>query len=67
MIDLTTLSGEELTLNCDLIYKIIEAPDTIITLTDGKVMRVTETKDEVVTKVINFRRRIHVGVPGGEK
>lgn len=67
MIDLTTLSGEEFTLNCDLIYKIVQAPDTIITLTDGKVIRVSDTKEEVIEKIVDFRRRIHVGVPGGEK
>ena len=67
MIDLTTLNGEEFTLNCDLIYKIVEVPDTLITLTDGKVMRVIETKDDVVGRIINFRKRIYVGVPGGEK
>ena len=67
MIDLTTLGKEKFTLNCDLIYKIVDAPDTIITLTDGKVMRVAESKDEIVTKIIEFRRRIYVGEAGGEK
>ena len=36
MITLTSISGKEFCLNSELIYKIEEAPDTIITLTDGK-------------------------------
>lgn len=66
MITLTALNGEEYVLNCDLIYKIIEAPDTIITLTDGKVLRVSNSKEDVVNRIIEYKRKIYINLPGGE-
>lgn len=59
MIMLTSIKGEKFCLNSDLIYKVIEAPDTIITLTDGKVLRVEEKCDEIRKRIIDFRREIY--------
>lgn len=56
MITLRKLNGEEFVLNSDLIEMIMENPDTTILLTNGKHLIVKETKEEVVEKVVSFRR-----------
>ncbi|MER2175169.1 MAG: flagellar FlbD family protein [Carnobacterium sp.] len=66
MIALTAVSGKEFYLNCDLIYRVDHSFDTIITLTDGKTVRVTESEKEIVEKVIQYKRRIYNGLSEGE-
>ena len=58
MIRLTRLNHAALVLNSDLIEHIEETPDTVITLTTGQILRVRETADQVVTRIVEFRRRI---------
>lgn len=58
MIKLTSLQGEEFFLNTDLIERVEELPDTIITLTSGKKMRVVEDANTIVEKFINYKRKI---------
>ena len=48
----------ELVLNAELIETIEETPDTVITLHNGKKMIVEESMDEVVQKVIDYKRAI---------
>ena len=43
-------------LNSELIETIMETPDTTILLTNGKHLIVRESKEEVVKKVVEFRR-----------
>ena len=57
MIPLSKLNGEEFILNCDLIEMIMENPDTTILLTNGKLLIVRESKEEVVERVAAFRRK----------
>jgi flagellar protein FlbD len=59
MIQLTRLNHIPLVLNSDLIEHIEVTPDTVITLTNGQIIRVLESADEVVTRVVNFRRSIY--------
>lgn len=59
MITLRACSGKEFVLNCDLIYKIEEEFDTIITLTDQKTLRVEEKPEEIVEKVKEFKQGIY--------
>lgn len=64
MIYLTRLNFASLVLNSDLIEHIDVTPDTVITLTTGQILRVRETAEEVVSRIVEFRRRIfdrHVG------
>ncbi len=56
MITLTKLNGEQFVLNCDLIEVITENPDTTILLTNGKHLLVRERKEQVVNKVVEFKR-----------
>ena len=58
MIHLTRLNHIPLILNSDLIEHIEVTPDTIIVLTSGEKFVVTESVDEVLEKVIEFRRSI---------
>jgi flagellar protein FlbD len=45
-------------LNSDLIEHIDVTPDTVITLTTGQILRVRETADEVVERIVQFRRLV---------
>ena len=58
MIQLTRLNHIPLILNSDLIEHIEVTPDTVITLTTGQRFLVLESADEVVGKVVSFRRSI---------
>jgi flagellar protein FlbD len=60
MIELTKLSkagDEKFVINADLIEFVESIPDTLICTTTGKKMLVKETVDEVVEKVVAYRRR----------
>jgi flagellar protein FlbD len=58
MIQLTRLNHIPMILNSDLIEHIEVTPDTVITLTTGQRLLVLESPEEVVEKVISFRRAI---------
>ena len=58
MIRLTRINHVPLVLNSDLIEHIEITPETVISLTNGQKFRVLESADEVVAKVIDFRREI---------
>lgn len=58
MIQLTRINHIPLVLNADTIEHIDLTPDTVITLTNGQKFVVLETPDEVIRKVIEFRRAI---------
>ncbi len=58
MIRLTRLNRAPMVLNSDLIEHIDVTPDTVITLTTGQILRVRETADEVVERIVEFRRRV---------
>ncbi|SES79484.1 flagellar FlbD family protein [Anaerobranca gottschalkii] len=59
MIQVTRLNNKKYYVNCDLIEIIESTPDTVITLTNGKKFVVKESCEEVVNKVVKFKRRIH--------
>ena len=56
MITVTHFDQSEFVLNADLIEFVESKPDTYITLVTGKRLLVRETSEEVVTRVIEFRR-----------
>ena len=58
MIQLTRLNRVPIILNSDLIEHIEVTPDTVITLTNGQRYMVLESAEDVVEKVISFRRMI---------
>jgi flagellar protein FlbD len=63
MVQLTRINHIPLVLNSDLIELIEITPDTVISLTNGQKLMVLETPEEIVRKVIEFRRAIHSCIP----
>ena len=59
MIRLTRLNHIPLVLNSELIEHIDVTPDTVIMLTTGQIIRVLESAEEVVERVIEFRRAVY--------
>ncbi len=58
MIMLTRLNNTPLVINPDLIVFMEETPDTIITLSNGEKVAVLEKVNEIIRRVIEFRRRV---------
>lgn len=58
MIRLTRINHVPLVLNSDLIEHVEVTPDTVISLTTGQKFVVLETPEEVIRRVIEFRRSI---------
>ena len=58
MIRLTRINQVPLVLNADLIEHMEATPDTIITMTNGQKFVVLESSDDVIRKVVAFRREI---------
>lgn len=59
MIRLTRLNHVPLVLNSDLIEHIEITPDTVLSLVTGQKMMVLESANEVVRRVVAFRRQIY--------
>jgi len=57
MIKVTRLNKSTLVLNSEWIETIEATPDTVITLTNGKKMVVTETVDELIDRVIEYKQK----------
>lgn len=49
----------EIALNADLIETVEETPDTVVTLTNGKKLIVVESMDEVMRRVMDYKRAIY--------
>jgi flagellar protein FlbD len=62
MIHLTRINHIPLVLNSDVIEHIEITPDTVISLTNGQKFVVLETSDEVVRKIVEFRREVFRGL-----
>lgn len=58
MISLTRLSGTTFLLNADLVERVDCTPDTVVTLVDGTKYLVSESLDEVLAAVVDYRAAI---------
>jgi len=58
VIKVNRLNGEEVVVNADLIQLVEKRPDTVITLTNGYKIIVKESVDEIIDKVVDYKRRI---------
>lgn len=56
MIKLTRLNGTEIVVNADQIKYVESTPDTIVTLMNNEKILVSDSMDELIQKVIEFRR-----------
>ncbi|GIV16465.1 MAG: flagellar protein FlbD [Armatimonadota bacterium] len=59
MIKVTRLDHSELVVNAELIETIEATPDTVITLTSGKKLVVSEDVEEIVRRVLEYRRHAY--------
>lgn len=62
MIKLTRLNNQPLVVNCDLIKSVENAPDTVLTLVTGEKIIVRETTEQILDRVIAFRRAVLAGL-----
>jgi flagellar protein FlbD len=58
MIRLTRLNNQPLIVNSDLIKFVEQSPDTLITLITGEKIVVRESAEDVLARVIEFRRSV---------
>jgi len=61
MIYVTRLNHTPVVLNCDLIEHVETTPDTVISLTTGQKLMVLESAEEIIDRVVKFRRSILSG------
>jgi len=60
LIKVTRLNGVEYWLNPHLIEVIEKRPDTTITLLSGKKIVVKESPEEIINKIIEYRRKLGI-------
>jgi flagellar protein FlbD len=58
MVTLTRLNNQTFTLNAIYIEQIQSFPDTTITLTNGKMIVVKESEQELIKQIEHFYKRI---------
>jgi len=63
MIKLTRFDGSEVAVNAELIKFVEAAPDTIVTLTSDQKILVLETVDEVIDRVIRYKKLAYGSLP----
>ena len=59
MVILTKLNDQSFTVNDDLIETLEQTPDTVIVMTTGNKYVVKESPEEIIDKIVEFKRRIH--------
>jgi flagellar protein FlbD len=63
MIQLTRLNGNPLVLNSDMVKLIENTPDSVITLVNGEKIVVRESSEQILERIVEFRRRVLRGLP----
>jgi flagellar protein FlbD len=58
MIVVKKINGQEIIVNCDLIQTIEFSPHAVMSLTTGEKIIVDETRDDILDKVIEYKRAI---------
>jgi len=62
MIKLTRLNGAEIVVNADQIKYVESTPDTIVTLMNNEKVLVSDSVDDVIEKVVAFKRRSYPAI-----
>ena len=58
MIVVKKINGQEIIVNCELIEMIEFSPHAVLSLTTGEKLVVDETRDEILRKVMEYKREI---------
>ncbi|WML35435.1 flagellar FlbD family protein [Clostridium sp. OS1-26] len=61
MIKITGLDNKEFIINSEHIEKLEQIPESVVTLTNGHKYLVKESNDEIIKKVIEYKRKIFIG------
>ena len=59
MIVVKKINGQQIVVNCDLIETIEFSPHAVMSLTTGEKIIVDETRDELLNKIIEYKRAVH--------
>ena len=57
MVKITDVGGHVMYINLDLIEKITTIPDTLISLLNGTKIMIKESPEEIIERIVQFRRR----------
>jgi flagellar protein FlbD len=57
MIKATRLNGSEFWINQDHIQFLERTPETVISLSDGKKLTVKDSPEELIARILEFRRQ----------
>lgn len=60
MIRVTGLDNKEFVLNADHIEKLEQIPESLIVLTNGRKYLVKETIEEIINRVMEYKRKIFI-------
>lgn len=63
MIKVTRINGEDFYINAEQIEHMETTPDTIVTVVSGRKFVVRESPQEVIDRVITYRRSLFSGLP----
>jgi flagellar protein FlbD len=58
MIRLTKINGTAIVVNAELLEMVESTPDTIVSLSTGKKILVKDTIDEVIQKVVAYKKEV---------
>jgi len=61
MIEVTRLNGKEFYVNSDLVLFVEKTPDTVITLLNERKIVVSEDVEQIVDKIVEFKRKVFLG------
>jgi flagellar protein FlbD len=66
MIPVTTLGGARVVVNVDLITRIEQTPDTLLSFVNGEKLAVCETPADVVARAVRYKGAIMHGADADE-
>ena len=59
MIVVKKVNQQEIIVNCELIETIEFTPDAVMSLTTGEKIVVDETKEDLLRKILEYKRAVH--------
>ncbi len=65
MIKVTRLNQKELMVNAEMVEFVEATPDTLVTLASGKKIMVSESVDEILARVIDYKRKCNQLIASG--